>query len=135
MKVFLDLVYVHCGPNCVLKDMYPDAFQRNADGTVKMTRWRFPYINFESRQTRKYLVDSMLFWMKNGADGFRCDSGDMVPVEFWEEAARACRKVNPELVLINEGNQPKALEKAFDANYGWPWSVGIRGFLNPKVGV
>ena len=135
MKVFLDLVYVHCGPNCVLKDMYPDAFQRNADGTVKMTRWRFPYINFESKETRKYLIDSMLFWMKNGADGFRCDSGDMVPVEFWEEAARVCRKVNPELVLINEGNQPKALEKAFDANYGWPWSVGIRGVLNPKVGV
>ena len=135
MKVFLDLVYVHCGPNNVLKDLYPDAFQRNEDGSVKMTRWRFPYVNFDSKPTRKYLIDSMLFWMESGADGFRCDSGDMVPVEFWEEAAATCRKINPELVLINEGNQPKAVEKAFDANYGWPWSVGIRGFLNPVVGV
>ena len=135
MKVFLDLVYVHCGPNCVLKDLYPDAFQHNEDGSVKMTRWRFPYINFDSKPTRKYLIDSMLFWMANGADGFRCDSGDLVPIEFWEEAAATCRKANPELVLINEGNKPMALEKAFDANYGWPWSMGIRGFLNPAVGV
>ena len=133
MKVFLDLVYVHCGPNCTIKDMFPDAFQRNPDGTVRMTRWKFPYINFESKETRRYLIDSMLHWMKLGADGFRCDSGDMVPLEFWEEAARECRKVNPELALVNEGAKPEALEKAFDASYGWPWSVGIRGFLNPAV--
>ena len=133
MKVFLDLVYVHCGPNCTIKDAVPDAFMRNEDGTVKTTRWKFPYINVASPAVRKYLIDSTLFWMKNGADGFRCDSGDMVPLDFWEELVAECRKANPEVVFINEGNKPAAVEKAFDANYGWPWSCGVRGYLNPKV--
>ena len=35
LKVYMDLVYLHCGPNNVLKDLFPDAFQRNPDGTVK----------------------------------------------------------------------------------------------------
>ena len=132
MKVFLDLVYVHCGPNCTIKEAVPDAFQRNEDGSVKTTRWHFPYLNFASPATRKYLIDSTLFWMANGADGFRCDSGDLVPVDFWEELANECRKARADVVFINEGYSPEAVEKAFDANYGWPWSTGIRGFLNPK---
>ena len=89
MKVFMDLVYLHCGPNNVLKDLFPDAFQRNEDGTVKMTYWRFPYVNFTSRGVRKYLIDSMLHWMRLGCDGFRCDVGDQVPLDFWIEAVTA----------------------------------------------
>ena len=133
MRVFLDLVYVHCGPNCTIKDAVPDAFQRNADGSVKTTKWLFPCINFASPATRRYLIDSTLFWMANGADGFRCDSGDLVPVDFWEELARACRKVKGDVVFINEGYSVEAAQRAFDANYGWPWSSGIRGFLNRKI--
>ena len=49
MKVYMDLVYLHCGPNNVLKDKFPDAFQRNPDGTVKTTIWRFPFVNFASK--------------------------------------------------------------------------------------
>jgi len=133
MKVFLDIVYIHCGPNCTIKDAVPDAFQRNEDGTVKTTRWKFPYVNIASPAVRKYLIDSTLFWMANGADGFRCDSGDLVPVDFWEELAHECRKVKEDAVFINEGAGIEAMQKAFDANYGWPWSSGIRGFVNKKV--
>lgn len=131
MKVFMDLVYLHCGPNNVLKDLFPDAFQRNADGSVKTTVWNFPFVNFESKGVRKYLIDSMLHWMRLGCDGFRCDVGDSVPIDFWVEAVTACQKVNPELVMINEGTNPEWLEKAFDACYAWPWSFSVRGYLNP----
>ena len=133
MKVFMDLVYLHCGPNNVMKDMFPDAFQKNPDGTVRTTRWHFPYVNFESKGVRKYLIDSMLHWMRLGCDGFRCDVGDQVPIDFWVEAVTACQKVNPELVMINEGVKPEWLEKAFDACYGWPWSNSIRNFLTPAL--
>ena len=132
MKVYMDLVYLHCGPNNVLKDKFPDAFQKNPDGTVKTTEWRFPFVNFESKGVRRYLIDSMLHWMRLGCDGFRCDVGDKVPIDFWVEAATACRKVNPELVMINEGTKPEWLEKAFDACYAWPWSFHVRGTLVPK---
>ena len=129
MKVFMDLVYLHCGPNNVMKDMFPDAFQRNEDGSVRMTYWRFPYVNFASKGVRKYLIDSMLHWMRLGCDGFRCDVGDQVPIDFWVEAVTVCQKVNPELVMINEGTKVEWLEKAFDACYAWPWSFGLRATL------
>ena len=131
MKVYMDLVYLHCGPNNVLKDMYPDAFQKNPDGSVRTTYWHFPFVNFESKEVRKYLIDSMLHWMRLGCDGFRCDVGDQVPIDFWVEATTACQKVNPELVMINEGTKAEWLEKAFDACYAWPWSFTLRQQLVP----
>ena len=131
MKVYMDLVYLHCGPNNVIKDLFPDAFQRNPDGTIRMTIWRFPYVNFNSKAVRKYLVESMLRWMSLGCDGFRCDVGDSVPIDFWMEAVGTCQKVNPDLVMINEGSKSEWLEKAFDACYAWPWSFTIRSKLVP----
>lgn len=133
MKVYMDLVYLHCGPNNVMKDMFPDAFQKNADGTVRTTEWHFPFVNFKSKDVRKYLIDSMLHWMRLGCDGFRCDVGDAVPLDFWVEAVTVCQKVNPELVMINEGQNPEYLKKAFDACYAWPWSFSIRNFLTPSL--
>ena len=132
MKVYMDLVYLHCGPNNVMKDMFPDAFQKT-NGVVRTTLWNFPYLNFESKAVRKYLIGSMLHWMRLGCDGFRCDVGDRVPVDFWVEAVSTCQKVNPDLVMINEGTNPEWLEKAFDACYAWPWSFTIRGLLSPKA--
>ena len=129
MRVCMDLVYLHCGPNNVLKDLFPDAFQKNPDGTVRTTQWHFPYVNFKSKAVRQYLIDSMLHWMRLGCDGFRCDVGDEVPIDFWEEAATICRKRNPELVMINEGVKVEWLERVFDACYAWPWSFTIRETL------
>ena len=133
MKVYMDLVYLHCGPSNVMKDLFTDAFQKNPDGTVRMTKWHFPYVNFESKDVRKYLIDSMLHWIQLGCDGFRCDVGDAVPIDFWVEAVTACQKVKPELVMINEGTKTEWLEKAFDACYAWPWSFSIRNFLTPAL--
>lgn len=135
LKVYMDLVYLHCGPNNVLKDRFPDAFQRNADGTVKTTQWHFPYVNFASKGVRKYLIDSMLHWMRLGCDGFRCDVGDAVPIDFWVEAVTACQKVNPELVMIDEGTNVEWLRKAFDAGYAAHWSFTVRGeMVAPEEG-
>ena len=133
MKVYMDLVYLHAGPNNVLKDRFSDAFQKNADGTVRTTIWNWPYVNFASKGVRKYLIDSMLHWMRLGCDGFRCDVGDEVPIDFWVEAVSTCQKVNPELVMINEGTKVEWLEKAFDACYAWPWSFTLRHAINPKT--
>ena len=129
MKVYMDLVYMHCGPRNVLGAMYPDAFQRNPDGSVRTTSFKFPYVNFKSTPTRRYLIDSMLRWISLGCDGFRCDCADAVPLYFWEEATDACRAVKPDLGMINEGWAAKTLEKAFDACYALPWSYFVRDEL------
>ena len=71
---------------------------RNEDGSVKMTKWGFPYVNLESKEVRKYLIDSMIRWVRFGCDGFRCDVGDQVPIDFWVEAASACQAIKSDLV-------------------------------------
>ena len=133
MKVLMDIVYVHCGPNNVIKDILPDAFQKNPDGSVRTTMWRFPYINLESKAVRKYLIDSMIHWMRKGCDGFRCDIGCEAPVDFWEEARAACIAENPNVVMINEGSDLEWLERAFDAQYACFWSYSVRSMLSPEA--
>lgn len=133
MRVFMDLVYLHCGPTNVLQDLFSDAFERNEDGSVRTTIWNFPYVNFASSGVRKYLIDSMKHWMRLGCDGFRCDVGDQVPVDFWVEATTECWKINPELVMINEGTKTEWLAKAFDACYAWPWSFTVRHAIALKA--
>ena len=44
MKVFLDLVYCHCGPNNVIKDIVPDAI-----GEMMMLFWRIEYSVFREK--------------------------------------------------------------------------------------
>ena len=129
MRVFMDLVYLHCGPNNVMKNRFPDAFQRNPDGTVRTTHWHFPFVNFESGNVRRYLIDSMLHWIRLGCDGFRCDVGYRVPLDFWREAVAECRKARPGLAMILEGDDPAYLEDAFDACYALPWSFTVRNAL------
>ena len=131
LRVFMDVVYMHAGPNNVLGRMFPDGFQRNPDGSVRTTAFNFPYVNFASKDVRKYLIDSMLRWMKLGCDGLRCDMGDCVPIVFWTEAAAVCRAVNPDFILINEGAEVEWVEKAFDSNYALAWSYALRGVLTP----
>lgn len=129
MKVVFDLVYLHCGPNNVIQYAVPDAFQKNPDGSVRMTQWRFPFLNYESTEMREYLYANMEYLaMDLGCDGFRCDVGDEVPLDFWEEGFRRIREKKPDFFGFNEGCNPEYL-KVFNANYGWKWSYGILGVL------
>ena len=60
----------------------------------------------------------MLYYITDcGADGFRCDCGDMVPIDFWEEGIRRVRAVNPNVIMINEGYNRETLEHGFDMIY------------------
>lgn len=127
LKVMFDLVYLHAGPNNVIAKAIPDAFQKNPDGSVKMTFWRFPYINFKSKGARRYLIDNMLRFVRDfDVDGFRCDVGDQVPEEFWHEAFAAVRKVKPDFAALNEGELPSHVQRTFNANYDWNWSYAMR---------
>ncbi len=132
LKVIFDLVYLHCGPNNVIRKAIPDAFQKNEDGSVRTTIWNFPYINFDSAATREYLYANMTHFAKDiGCDGFRCDVGDEVPLDFWAEGFRRMREINPDFIAVNEGRKTEYLS-VFDANYGWGWSFGLRNVFKGK---
>lgn len=120
MKVMFDLVYVHCAPSARILEQLPDATARNADGSAKRGPWRFPTLNFDSKAVREYLLTNITFLMlEYGADGFRCDTGRRIPLDFWIEAHdRMDALSSGNAILLCEGCVNNNQQRAFDADYG-----------------
>ncbi|MDX9981352.1 MAG: alpha-amylase family glycosyl hydrolase, partial [Lentisphaeria bacterium] len=122
MKVLLDIVFFHCGPTAVFLEEHPDFVVREADGTVKVGSWRFPMLNFASSELREYLWDNLEYWLREFAvDGYRCDVSGAVPLDFWEEARKRLEALNPEVVVLSEGERKADQLYAFDMNYTFAW--------------
>ena len=118
LKIILDLVYLHCGPEAVFMREHPEFVQRDADGKIKLTGdWAFPRFDYSNDEVREYLWSNMVYWVREfDVDGFRCDVGDAVPLDFWREGVRRAREVKNDLVMINEGKDVSYLDVC-DINY------------------
>ncbi len=133
MKVMLDLVFLHIGPNAPIIAEHPDFAQRNADGTIRCTQWNFPYLNYENEGLREYLYANMVYYISAiGVDGFRCDVGDSVPADFWAEGRRRMRTIKPDAILLNEGSKAEVLGVCFDAMYSFGWHEAMYGAVSGK---
>jgi len=71
--------------------------------------------------------DILVYWTAKGADGFRCDMAEMVPLEFWHWVIPEVKKVKPELIFIGEAYDP-ATYKSF-------LTTGKFDYLYDKVGL
>ena len=65
-------------------------------------------------------------------DGFRCDVGDDVPLDFWAEGYRRIKAIKPDCIMTNEGRKPEYFS-VFDANYGFSWHESIFSLLTKKI--
>ncbi len=117
LRVLVDLVYFHCGPNAVFLKEHLDFVKRNEDGSPYTGEWNFPVLNYESQELREYLWKNMEYFVeKFDVDGYRCDVGSMVPLDFWREGIRRIRAIKPDIYMVNEGDDPEYLT-VFDVNY------------------
>ena len=121
MRVLFDLVYLHCGPTAPFLKEHPEFTWWNKDGTVKKGPWRFPKLNFAEPSLRKYLDGNVRCLLNEfGADGFRCDVGDGIPLDFWCDLHDTLDAVTAgHAVLLCEGYTVCNQYKGFDADYGW----------------
>ena len=122
MKTVFDLVYLHCGPTAPFLREHPEFTWWNPDGTVKKGPWRFPKLDFSVPALRDYLFGNMECLMRDfGADGFRCDVGDGIPLDFWCDAHDRMDAIAGDrgAVLLCEGYTVCDQYKGFDADYGW----------------
>jgi len=132
MRVLLDMVYLHCGPNAVFLEEHPNFVKRDAAGNIVTAAWGFPAIDMANPKLREYLWQNMEYWVRDfGADGFRCDVSDGIPLDFWETARERLERVRPgQICLLAEGTRREDQLKAFDLDYGWgfKWdnAAGIR---------
>lgn len=127
LRVLVDVVYLHCGPNSVLMKE-PEFVQRDASGKLRLGSWNFPLLNFQSQKLREYLWANMEYYVRQfDVDGFRCDVADGIPLDFWQEARVRLEKIKPELVILAEGqNRPSDQLQTFDINYEFTWSALVR---------
>ncbi len=108
MKYIFDLVYLHCGRNAVFINEIQDSVIKGEDGKpIIGETWPFARINYESAEMREYLWKNMLYYAFDfDVDGFRCDVGNKVPVDFWAEGARRIREKKPNFIMLSEGFDP-----------------------------
>ena len=123
MKVFLDLVFAHCGPSAQVVKQHPEFFLYDKDGNMQLTRWKFPRFDTNYSGTRTYFKSVMSYYLANyDVDGFRCDVSNYIPISFWEEVRAELERIKPELVMAAESDRPYNLRHAFNVNYNWPIS-------------
>lgn len=124
IKVALDLVYFHCGPRAVFLEEHTEFVMHDENGNIEMGEWHFPKLNFENDGLREYLLENMCFYIREyDIDGYRCDVGPGVPLDFWEEGRRRMNALKKEAFLLDEGTAPHYIESAFDLNYETGWGM------------
>ncbi|HJT69522.1 MAG TPA: alpha-amylase family glycosyl hydrolase [Terriglobales bacterium] len=130
LKVMLDIVYYHTAPDNVMIQKDPGFFVKTEDGKIARGFWPQPLPDFSKPEVRKYLMDSLVHWVREfGVDGFRCDVGGGVPESFWVDARKALDKINPEIVLLSESDRPDDQLQSFDINYNFDYYVALRSVL------
>lgn len=127
MYVLLDLVYAHIGNSADIIKRHPEFVMQNQDGSFVCTEWNFPKFDFNNEGLREYLYCNMVYYISViDVDGFRCDVGDGIPIDFWNEAKKRITRVKSDAVLINEGRKYYYMETAFDACYCFAWHECVR---------
>jgi glycosidase len=114
MKVMIDVVYNHTSPDSRLYADHPDWFYTKADGKPgnRIGDWSdIIDLDFSKAELRKYLIDTLKYWLGQGVDGFRCDVAPLIPLDFWIEARSECEKVKPNVVWLTESVEPVFIEE------------------------
>ncbi len=128
MRVLLDMVYLHCGPNAVFLAEHPDFVKRDAEGKVAVAGWGFPALNLANPELREYLWRNMEYWVREfGADGFRCDVSDGIPLDFWETARERLDKIRPDHLHAGRGHSPRGSAQGLRPRLRLGVQVGQRG--------
>jgi maltooligosyltrehalose trehalohydrolase len=119
VAVILDVVYNHFGPDGNYLSTYAKQFFRDD----KKTPWG-DAIDYRRREVRDFFIDSALMWLLDyRVDGLRLDAVHAIddPTflgEFSERVRAGCGESRQIwLVLENERNETRHLEKNFDAQW------------------
>jgi len=122
MKVIMDLVANHTAWDSVMmtnKNFYKQDGAGNVISPVP--DWTdVAGLNYRNPELRQYMIAMLKYWIKEcDVDGFRCDAAPMVPKDFWQQVRTGLSAVKPDIMMLDEGEQPDLLTNAFDVDYSW----------------
>ena len=105
LKVMIDIVYNHTSHDSVLVTNSPKFFHQDEHGKpiTTVTAWSDVIdLKHPNPDLQTYLIDSMLYWVNLGVDGFRCDVASIIPLSFWMEAKSKVKAVKPDFIWLAE---------------------------------
>ena len=105
LKVMIDVVFNHSACDCVYTKNHPEYYLKDKEGnfTRKVADWSDVYdFDYSCKELRKELIKVLKYWANKGIDGIRCDVASLVPVNFWKEARRELKKINPDFFMLAE---------------------------------
>jgi glycosidase len=158
LKIMIDVVYNHTSHDSTLVTEKPKFFHQDAHGKPVTTvpAWSDVIdLKYPNPELESYLIDTLLYWVRLGVDGFRCDVASIIPLSFWVEAKSRVEAVNPDFIWLAESvhtawvierrqnglfaQSDTELYRVFDLTYDydiWPiwqaavqWKVPIERYL------
>ncbi|MGI1806297.1 alpha-amylase family glycosyl hydrolase [Exiguobacterium sp. TDN 0502] len=149
IKVVLDLVVNHLGPNHPMVKEKPEWFHKNQpimnwnNPSEVENNWLFdlPDFNTENPEVVDYLIDVANYWVdETGIDGYRLDTVRHVPAAFWKTFIPAVKEKHPDLFLLAEvfDGDPRKIASysklGFDSVTNFPFYYGIKEQFARKNG-
>ena len=121
IRVLLDGVFNHCGRGFfpfhdVMENgahspftdwFHIKRFPVRAYGRFTYTGWQrrpvTPILNLDNPETRRYFLDVVAYWTRQGIDGWRIDAAaDVKGHRFWKELWHEVKTINPSAYLLAE---------------------------------
>ncbi|MGI6713975.1 MAG: alpha-amylase family glycosyl hydrolase [Bacilli bacterium] len=112
LKVMIDIVFNHTSRDSVLLKEHPEwFFLENGEPKNRVGDWSdIADLNFDVPELWDYLIETLLFYVKKGVDGFRCDVAPIIPLEFWKKAREEVAKINPDVIWLSESIEPEFIK-------------------------
>ena len=120
MKVIIDWVANHTGCDHEWTYLHAEWYKKDAQGNfVEENGWADVIdLDYTATAMRTAMIEAMQFWVKNyDIDGFRCDMAHLVPLDFWQQARKACDALKP-LFWLGE-TETVTYHDVFDVSYAW----------------
>ena len=130
ISVIMDVVYNHASHydlNPLKQTAKEHYFRLDDQGNFANNSWTGNDIKTESKYSRKLIVESIKYWMKEyHIDGFRFDLAGMMDWETVDMIHEEAKKINPNVLLIAEPWGGKYCPAEY-SQHGWPsWNDRIR---------
>lgn len=123
MKVILDWVANHTARDARwITERPANWYERDEAGVAKVP-WDWTdtaKLNYANHDVWRGQIDAMRYWVEEfKVDGFRCDMAMLVPIEFWQEAAKELHRTKPDIFMLAEAEEDNLFDRAFNASYQW----------------
>ena len=123
LKVIIDLVANHTAWDHPWVKAHPTWYTQDKNGKIvpPVADWAdVADLNYNNPDLRKEMTNIMVWWVKEmDIDGYRADTGAMLPLDFWEESLPTVKAVK-DVLLLAESDEPNLITAGFHMNYAWP---------------